>query len=56
MGYLVGEVAEPELSNNELKELITFITQSGKVSKPVTYLHLKGKGKEKMIKEVKTEV
>lgn len=51
MGYLVEEVADPELSKDELNELIAFITQSGRVSKPVSYLHLEGKGKQKMIEE-----
>lgn len=36
LGYLVGE------------ELTTFITPSSRISKPVTYLHPEGKGKEKM--------
>lgn len=51
MGNLVGEVVDPELSKDELEELIAFITRSGRVSKPVTYLHPEGKGKEKMIEE-----
>lgn len=51
LGYLVGEVADPELSKDELKELTAFITRSGRVSKPVTYLHPEGKGKEKMVEE-----
>lgn len=51
MGYLVGEVANPELSKVELDELIAFITQSSRVSKLVLYLHPEGEGKEKMIEE-----
>lgn len=56
MGYLIGEVADPELTKDKLEELTAFITQSGRVSKPVTYLHPKGKGKEKMVEEVEIEV
>ena len=51
LGYLVGEVVDLELSKDELEELTNFITQSGRVSKPVTYLHPEGKGKEKMVEE-----
>lgn len=51
MGYLVGEVADPQLSKDELEELTTFITRLGRVIKLVTYLHSEGKGKEKMIEE-----
>lgn len=57
MGYLVGKVADPKLTKDKLKELTTFITRSGKVSKPVIYLHPEGKGKENMIEEeVETNV
>lgn len=57
LGYLVGKVADLRLLKDELEELIAFITRSGRVSKPVTYLHPDGKGKEKMIEEkVETEV
>lgn len=57
MGYLVREVVDPELTNDELEELIAFITRSGRVYKLVTYLHSEGKGKEKVIEEeVKIEV
>lgn len=51
MGYLAGEVADLKLLKDELEELTNFITKSGKVSKPITYLYLEGKGKEKMTKE-----
>lgn len=51
MGYLVGEVVDLELIEEELEELITFITRSGRVSKPSMYLHPEGKGKEKMLEE-----
>lgn len=51
LGYLVGEVADPKLSKDELDELTTFITRSGRVSKSVSYLHPEGKGKEKMVEE-----
>lgn len=45
LGYLVGEVADPEILKDELEELTIFIIKLGRVSKPVTYLHLEGKGK-----------
>lgn len=57
MGYLVGEVANPELSKDKLDELTTFITRSSRVSKPMSYLHPKGKGKEKIVEEeAETEI
>lgn len=56
MGYLVGEVVDLELSKDELDELIAFITRSNRVSKPISYLHPDGKGKEKMVgEEAETE-
>lgn len=51
MGYLVKEVANPKLTEEEYEELTIFITRSSIVSKPVIYLHLEGKGKKKMVKE-----
>lgn len=55
LDYLVREVVDPKLLKDELEELIAFITRSGRVSKPVTYLHPEGKGKEKMT-ETETKV
>lgn len=49
-------MADPELSNDGLEELIAFITQSDRIFKPVTYLYPKGKEKEKMIDGVEIEV
>lgn len=49
--YLVGEVVDPELSKYELDELMAFITRSGRVFKPISYLHPEEKGKEKMVEE-----
>lgn len=55
LGYLIGEVTDPKLSKDELKELIAFITRSGRISKLITDLHPEGKGKEKMVEE-ETEI
>lgn len=51
MGYLVKEVVDPELSKEELDELIAFITRLGRVSKLTSYLHLEGEGKENIVEE-----
>lgn len=48
---MIGEVSKPKLTDEEFEELTAFITRSGRVSKPVTYLHPEGKRKEEMIEE-----
>lgn len=48
---MIGEVSKPELTDEKFEELTAFITRSGRVSKPITYLHPESKRKEEMIEE-----